>query len=82
MDANGWTQTRVAAYLDRSNSWMSQALSGEIAIGLERGLRLSELTGIAFEDLVTDKASQRILESYVNRLLSKRGFAKDSLNVV
>lgn len=81
MDANGWTQQRLAAYLDRSAGWMSQVFSGQSEIGLEIGLRLSDLTEIPLEDIVTDKSAQRILESYVNRLLVKRGFAKDSASV-
>jgi transcriptional regulator with XRE-family HTH domain len=81
MDANGWTQMRLAAYLDRSTGWMSQVFSGESVIGLEIGLRLSELTEIPLEDLVTDKSAQRILEDYVNRLLVKRGIAKDNASV-
>jgi transcriptional regulator with XRE-family HTH domain len=81
MDANGWTQMRLAAYLDRSQAWMSQVFSGESAIGLELGLRLSELTEIPLEEIVTDKTAQRILESYVTRLLAKRGITKDNSSV-
>ena len=81
MDANGWTQMRLSAYIGRSQTWISQVLSGEVEVGLEVGLRLSELTEIPIEDIVTDKTTQRILESYVDRLLVKRGIAKDSLNV-
>ncbi len=60
---------------------MSQVFSGQSEIGLELGMRLSELTEIPLEELITDKVAQRILESYVDRLLVKRGIAKDSVNV-
>lgn len=81
MDANGWTQQRLAAYLDRSTGWMSQVFSGQSEIGLELGMRLAELTDIPLEDIVTDKVAQRILESYVDRLLAKRGFVKENASV-
>jgi hypothetical protein len=60
---------------------MSQVFSGQSEIGLELGMRLAELTEIPLEEIVTDKVAQRILESYVDRLLVKRGIAKENSSV-
>lgn len=81
MDEHEWSQLRLAAYVGRSQAWISEVMRGEATVGLEVGMKLAELTNIPLEDIVTDKSAQRILESYVDRLLAKRGIAKEIGNV-
>jgi predicted transcriptional regulator len=81
MDENGWSQARLAAYLGCSQQWVSQALSEKATWGLEAALLVTELTEIPIEDIVTDRVTQRILEGYVNRLLVRRGIAKENGSV-
>lgn len=81
MRDKGWTQTRFAAAVGVAQGTMSRMLSGEYPVGIEVGMAMADLTGIEVERLITDRQARKILESYVERLLSKRGMAKESSDV-
>ena len=82
MREHGWTQVRIAAHVGCSQSYICKALRGEGAVGLEYAVRIADLTGFPVEDIANDPTAQRILEAYVDRLLSQRGIAKENASVV
>jgi transcriptional regulator with XRE-family HTH domain len=72
----GWTQERLAAYLGVRQGNLSLMLSGVRNVSLDAGLKMSELTGIPAEDLITEPKTLELLKSYVTRQNSASGFVR------
>jgi transcriptional regulator with XRE-family HTH domain len=67
MQAKGWGQGDLADAIGLHQSTVSQMLQGRAKVPLAAGIRLSELTGIAALDLVSDVETLKLVESYVER---------------
>ena len=81
MRKGGWSQADVAGRVGVTQATISRMVRGDLEIGLEVAMRLSDLTGIEADALLSDPTAKRILKDYVTRLLSEHGIAKDTLNV-
>lgn len=81
MRKEGCSQARLAALTGVTQATISRVISGDLEVGIDLAMQVSGLTGIEADALVSDPAAKRILKDYVTRLLSERGFPKDSFNV-
>jgi transcriptional regulator with XRE-family HTH domain len=71
----GVTQADIASFAQVSQAQMSKYLTGKASLPIERAMKLSLITGIPVEKLLTDVDASRLLKLLGNR---EKASAEDS----
>lgn len=76
MADTGTTQADLASFAQVSQAQMSRYLAGKVDLPVERAFRLSLVTNIPVEKLLTGRDASRLLKLLGNREKASRGNAK------